>query len=177
MKKILTGLLSAGLLLGSAIPVLAQNNPSTASMPTPVWRYARAYPGHPVTLEGNGVAEAHGRGKIRYQVTSGDVRITGRGVVAVKGNPTIEVHGIGFKGQIGGWTYYAGYGNFKATGSGYEVVFWGRKNTSVKGSGKATYRGFWGIRYHGLNTSGSHLDSIALPAELKSEAGADADLE
>lgn len=168
MKKILTGLLSAGLLLSSAVPALAQDSP---------WKYARAYPGHPVTLEGQGEALAYGRGKIRYQVVEGMVRIAGRGVVAVKGNPEVKVHGFGGKIEKGEWTYYFGRGTLEAKGTDFEAVLWGRASTRAKGSGKATYRGFWKIRYHGFSLGVGHLEVIPLPEELKAQAGPDANLE
>lgn len=178
MKKILTGILAAGLLLGSVVPAMAQESTQAKTVaPTRVWKYARAFPGHPVTLEGQGVALAQGRGRVRYQIIDGKVRVTGRGVVAVKGTTNVEVHGFGGKKEKGEWTYYFGKGTLLAKGANYELIAWGRFATRGEGSGKVTYRGFWNIKYHGMNVAGLHLESVSPPNDLKVEAGEEANLE
>ena len=179
MKKIFATLLTTGLFLGAAIPAMAQvNQPVTTAIPAPIWRFAYATPGHPVTLEGQGEARAHGRGKLHYWINDGQVRITGRGVVAVKGTNDVQAHGFGGKVQVGEWTFYYGVGTLKASGTNYEIVLWGKSSyTAGVGNGRATYRGFWAIKYHGVNLPNAHLETIPLPDSLKVQAGEDANLE
>lgn len=192
MKKILASLLSLIMLLGAASPALAfnfnifkvkgQNVVSTGSGETTgSWKLTRATPGNPVTLEGQGEVKASGRGRVRYVVTEGTVKLIGRGVVAVKGGE-VKAKGFGGKKQIGDYTYYYGTGQIEVNGSNYEVsgwgggVWWKKLNTSAQGKGKVTFRGWWTIKYRGNNTTQAHLEAVSVPTELQSEAGPDANL-
>lgn len=179
MNKLLASLLSVGLFLGATTPALAQvSDPVATVAPTPVWKHAYASPGHPVTLEGQGIARAHGRGRLYYHLNDGNVRITGRGVVAIRGTNDVKAFGFGGKVTVGEWTYYWGIGTIKASGTNYDMVLWGKSSfTQVQGSGKATYRGFWWIKYRGINVSEVHLEAVPLPEDLKIHAGSEATLE
>lgn len=55
-------------------------------------------------------------------------------------------------------------------------VGFGRIKTGARGEGKATFRGYWTINFRGINTSSSHQEALTVPSELKTEAGADAEL-
>lgn len=176
MKKIIGVFLTIYFLLTATTGVMAESKSN--------WKIAKATPGNPVTLEGSGDAKAYGRGKVHYQVTNGHVRIVGRGVVAVKGNADIQAQGFGKKKQVGDITYYVGKGEMNINGANYAVSAWLRRTwpwerlsmTSAKGEGKVTYRGYWDIKYHGPNSTDSHMTTVELPSELQADAGEEANL-
>ena len=135
------------------------------------WHYAEAKPGQPVTLEGKGVVRAHGKGEVNYQIDRGRVMVAGQGVAAVRGTDQIFARGWGGQKQIGDWTFYWGKGVLRAKGENFRLLAWGRLRTGGRGQGKATFRGWWKIRYHGFGRNPIPLEApVELPEELKSEA-------
>lgn len=159
-----------GLMLGTSI-----SSAFAADMPAHMHK-AIATPGHPVTLQGTGVATAHGKGKVHYQVTDAKIRIAGGGVVGIKGTPEVNVKGFGGKFQSGEWTYYFGEGVLTANGNNFALSGWGRFDTEARGSGRVTYRGKWIVMYTSLILTSNNI-SDELPVNLADEAGPDANLD
>lgn len=186
MKKIITLILVTTFLLSLTLPAVAFSQPRLKPYfarpiktnffqkirPLKSWHEAQAKPGQPVTLEGEGVVRAHGKGMVYYQVDEGRVVVFGKGVIAVKDAEKIIDKGWGGKKQVGDWTFYWGKGILRVKGEDFKLSGWGRFRTLGIGEGKVTFQGNWRICYYGFGESNEHLEEpVELPEELESETG------
>ena len=133
MKKIITLILVTIFLLSLIFAAVAFSQPRLKPYfqkqlklyfpekhrPLESWHKAQAKLGQPVTLEGEGAVGARGKGKVHYQVDEGRVRVSGKGVVAVKGTEDVIAKGWGGKNQVGDWTFYWGKERLRAKGEDF----------------------------------------------------------
>lgn len=164
MKKILMVILPLVILTFAVAPANAQSINSV--------KRVQATIGNPVSLTGEGKLVARGEGTFHYQVEEGNVAVSGRGVVAVKNEENIDVHGFGKKAEIGEWTYYSGKGNLEVEAENTAIHGWGNFITRARGEGKVTFRGKWNIIFDGLIEAATHLEQILLPVQFQAEVKA-----
>lgn len=150
-------------------PVVTEVKPAPEAVEAQLWcgnKTAQATPGNPITLSGQGIVCARGRGKLAYAVKRGNVLVRGAGVVAVKGGQ-VETNGWGGKFQWGNWTIYWGKGQVRVSGQNYEVKGWVENAyTRGVGAGRVTFRGYWRIRYGKLLLKKVEAEAIELPQEV-----------